>query len=246
MTCCSASAKSPRTPSGTPRAATAAKHTVELAQTGQQSAQQSAETMQGLASEVAGTAREITALETQSVRIGNVLSVIAEIAEQTNLLALNAAIEAARSGEAGRGFAVVAGEVRRLAERTTAATREIAEVVGSIQGGTRRAVEAIALNEAAAGRERDLAGATGEHLKQITEMAHQAGEQIVQITAAATEQASSMLHIRENVDRLAKLGESTAAEAKLTASACEQLSGLAEKLHDLIEQFHLNEREMAA
>ena len=227
-------------------AATAARQTVELAQAGPESAQHSAATMQNLASEVAETARQIGALETQSTRIGSVLSVIDEIAEQTNLLALNAAIEAARSGEAGRGFAVVAGEVRRLAERTTAATREIEEVVRSIQGEAKRAVEAIASNEAAAGKERALAGETGEHLSRITDKANQAGEQIVQIAAAATEQAASIAHIRENVDRMAKLGESTAAEARSTAEACSALSTLAGTLHELIEQFHLGEQGVAA
>lgn len=227
-------------------AAAAARQTVDLAQAGRQSAQQSASTMQSLAAEVAATAQQIATLETQSGRIGKVLSVIEEIAEQTNLLALNASIEAARAGQAGRGFAVVAGEVRRLAERTTAATQEIDEVVKSIQGETRRAVEAIAANEAAAGRERELAGETGEHLGRITEMARQAGEKIVQIAAATTEQASSIGHIRENVDRMAKLGDSTAQEARSTVRACEDLSQLAETLRTLIDQFHLSRQEEAA
>jgi methyl-accepting chemotaxis protein len=227
-------------------AAAAARQTVDLAQAGQESAQQSAETMQSLAMEVGETARQIGTLEEQSERIGKVLSVIVEIAEQTNLLALNAAIEAARSGEAGRGFAVVAGEVRRLAERTTAATKEIDEVVRSIRAESRRAVEAIASNEAAAGKERDLANATGQHLSRITAMASQAGDRIVQIATAATQQASSMAHIRENVDRMAKLGESTAAEARSTAHACEELSTLADTLHTLIGEFHLGENAAAA
>jgi len=227
-------------------AANAARQTVDLAQAGRESAQQSASTMQSLAAEVAETARQIGTLEAQSEKIGKVLSVIDEIAEQTNLLALNASIEAARAGEAGRGFAVVAGEVRRLAERTTAATREIGDVVGSIQNETRRAVEAIASNQAAAGKEQSLASATGEHLSRITEMAHQAGEQIVQIAAAATQEASSIAHIRENVDRMAKLGELTAQEARTTVHACEELSHLAATLHTLIEQFHLSEPGMAA
>jgi len=228
------------------QAAAAARQTVDLAQAGQVSAVHSATTMSELQEEVAGTARQMAQLEEQSKRIGKVLSVIDEIAEQTNLLALNAAIEAARSGEAGRGFAVVAGEVRRLAERTTAATKEIAGVVHAIELETQRAVEAIASNEAAASKERDLARATGEHLSRITGMAREAGEKIVQIAAAATEQASSMAHIRENVDRMAKLGQSTATEARSTAEACEELSNLAATLYALIGQFHLREQAVAA
>ena len=218
-------------------AAAAAKATEELAHDGQQSAEQSAKTMQSLAMEVAETARQTAALEVQSERIGKMVSVIEEIAEQTNLLALNAAIEAARSGEAGRGFAVVAGEVRRLAERTTTATGEIEGIVGSIQEGTQRAVKAIASNEAAAQKEREMASATGDHLCRITERARQTWESTAQIAAAATEQASNVGRIRANVDRMATLGQSTAKEAETMAQSCVQLSKMAETLYGLIEEF---------
>ena len=84
------------------------------------------------------TSSRIEELGRSSDAIGKIINVIDEIAEQTNLLALNASIEAARAGEHGRGFAVVAGEVRRLAERTSSATKEIDETVRAIQQGTGR------------------------------------------------------------------------------------------------------------
>ncbi|MBK7091914.1 MAG: hypothetical protein IPH59_09365 [bacterium] len=123
--------------------------------------------MNKIASVVQDSAATIQALAKSSDQIGEIISVIDDIADQTNLLALNAAIEAARAGEQGRGFAVVADEVRKLAERTTKATKEITDMIKGIQSDTKGAVVSMeqGIHEVEGGRQ--LADKAGESLNAI-------------------------------------------------------------------------------
>ena len=117
----------------------------EDAKSGDEAVSRTVDGMKAISENMENTARVITGLGKRSQEIGRILEVIEEIADQTNLLALNAAIEAARAGEAGRGFAVVADEVRKLAERSVDAAKEIGEVVRQVQQETTDAVEVAAL-----------------------------------------------------------------------------------------------------
>jgi len=195
--------------------------------------------MRAIASSVGETAHKVEALGKSSDQIGQIIGVIDDIADQTNLLALNAAIEAARAGEQGRGFAVVADEVRKLAERTSKATKEIASMIQSIQAETHSAVEAMELGTRQVEDGVQTTTKAGTALRDIIQSADQAGEMITHIAAAATQQSSATEEVNNNVDQIAKITAETAEGAQQSAKACHELSSLALDLQNIVSQFKL-------
>jgi methyl-accepting chemotaxis protein len=195
--------------------------------------------MRTIAESVQGTARKMEELGKSSDQIGRIAGVIDEIADQTNLLALNAAIEAARAGEHGRGFAVVADEVRKLAEGTTSATKEIAAMITNIQQGTKSAIGAMQAGSAQVEVGVQFTGRAGESLKQIIQMSERVGGMIVQMATAASEQSKASDEINQNMDQIARLVKESAHGAQLSAKGCQNLSGLALDLQKMVGNFRL-------
>ena len=140
------------------------------------------EVIRQLAQEVESSSESIQQLAQETASIDAVLTVIKGIAEQTNLLALNAAIEAARAGEQGRGFAVVADEVRQLAERTSKSTKEIADMIGRIQTGTRSVIDDMQHSREQARRGVELANEAGTAILGIRESTHKVVEAVQQFS----------------------------------------------------------------
>jgi methyl-accepting chemotaxis protein len=221
------------------RAAQASNQAAETAREGGLIVEQSLAKMRTIAESVSATARKVEELGKSSDQIGRIIGVIDDIADQTNLLALNAAIEAARAGEQGRGFAVVADEVRKLAERTTSATKEVAQMVQSIQSETKTAVAAMhdGTNQVQEGVQ--TTARAGDSLKQIIRMAEQVGEMITHIATAATEQSSATEQVNQNVDQITHLVNESAVGAQESAKACQELSGLALDLQKMVSSFKL-------
>ncbi len=223
------------------QAAEEARRAADIARQGGEIVNGALERMGSIAESVGATAKRIEELGKRSDEIGRIIATIEEIASQTNLLALNAAIEAARAGEHGRGFAVVAGEVRRLAERTTGATREISATIEAVQQET-----ATAVAQMEAGTQLVELGVAdtskaGAALGEIITAAQQVGDMIAQIATASTQQTTAVSEINTNVAHIATIAQQAEATGQQSATTCGDLSSLTGELKQLVGRFKLDE-----
>lgn len=222
------------------KAASLSQETVATAKDGGAVVSETIAGMQHLSEAVANSATIIEALGNSSDQIGAIVRTIEDIADQTNLLALNAAIEAARAGEAGRGFAVVADEVRKLAERTTKATKEIGDMIRKIQQDTRGAVESMQEGTRKVSVGVELANKTGEALTQIVQMVSQSADMIRHIAVASEEQSVATKQIADDIDKVAQVTRESATGAGESAKASQDLSQMAIELQDVVSIFQVS------
>jgi methyl-accepting chemotaxis protein len=192
-----------------------------------------------IARSVEQSAQVVAVLGERSEAISGIVRVIHEIADQTNLLALNAAIEAARAGEQGRGFAVVADEVRKLAERTTAATSEISSVISAIQSETQSAIGTIREGVTQARHGASLAHDAADALKQINSGAQETMDKVGWIARAMAEQHAKTQDIAEHVTNIMGIADSNSENARSTLDEATQLDSLAVNLEEIGTVFRL-------
>ncbi len=169
--------------------------------------------------------------------IGEIVQVINDIADQTNLLALNAAIEAARAGEQGRGFAVVADEVRKLAERTSKATKEIAAMIKQIQTDTHGAVDSMKAGTEEVSNGIALVNEAGNTLKKIIIGAEEVVEVVAQVASVTEEQSSAAEEIDINMQGINQVMNENSEGIMQIAKSAEELTLMTDNLKGLISRF---------
>jgi methyl-accepting chemotaxis protein len=189
---------------------------------------------------VSETAKKVKRLGESSQRISKVASLIEQIALQTNLLAINAGIEAARAGEQGQGFAVVAEEVGELAARSAAATKEIEEIVESIQKETSDVVEAMELGTAQVVEGTHLVKDAKHSLSQILEVSHQIDDLVQSISTATVSQAQTSQAVTDLMKQIAQVSERTSNSTRQVSSSLKETVGIAQELQESVGTFKLS------
>ena len=218
-------------------AVAAAKRTEVSAAEGTKAVEEVIVGMGTLRANVQAGAKKMKNLGDRSMEITGIVSTISRISEQTNMLALNAAIEAARAGEHGRGFAVVAEEVRKLAERTATATRDIDRLVKAIHVETTETVTAIEQQTQVVEQEAEAVGEAGQSLRKIQGASSESSAVVVDISSIAREQAQRTGVVVNAIGRITSIARETENGATGTASTVNELSLVAQQLQKSVAKF---------
>src|SRR5271168_1260981 len=223
--------------------AEAARRALDAAEQGNRAVRDTLEGMQRIRASVQATAKKIKSLGDRSLEISEIINVINDITEQTNLLALNAAIEAARAGEAGRGFAVVADEVRKLAEHSRSATKDIAALIKAIQAETNEAVVVMedGTREVEVGA--GLADQAGRALEAISSVVRQSAELVQEISLASKQQVRGTEGVANAMQIISGITRQTTQGARQTASTVGNMVKLSEQLNEALAQFRSQSKQ---
>jgi methyl-accepting chemotaxis protein len=195
---------------------------------------------------IQSSAEIINVLGHRADDIGKIIEVIDDLAEQTNLLALNAAIEAARAGEHGLGFAVVADEVRKLAEKSTQSTKEIADLIQSIQREARQAVENMERSTRIVEEGLSLGNDLGSALHKISNVVTEVYKFSQEIGAATAEQSVGSAQIAKATGRLTEITQEINSAVEEQASGAQAVVRAMDKMRELVQQSASSSTELSA
>ncbi len=221
--------------SSTARTAALAEETRTEAQKGKELVFELVGSMNEIENKAQAMQKSLSTLKGQAVDIGQIMNIISDIADQTNLLALNAAIEAARAGEAGRGFAVVADEVRKLAEKTMEATKQVEVSVSAIQNGAEENMKGIEQTVAFVSESTSVAHNAGEALAHIESMIENTANETRSIASASEEQSSTIEEINNRTDELRHLTVDVAESTNSSYTAVQDLAELSRGLSQVMD-----------
>ncbi|HEY0913599.1 MAG TPA: methyl-accepting chemotaxis protein [Solimonas sp.] len=216
-----------------------AQQSVQVAHNGAQTVGRTIQGMAALREQIQDTSKRIKRLGESSQEIGNIIEFINDIAEQTNTLALNASIQAAMAGEAGRGFAVVADEVQRLAERAATATRQIENLVKTIQADTNEAIISMERSTQNVVVGAKSAEEAGQSLTRIESSSQELAKLITEISSSARNQSGAATKIAGTMQVIRDIAMQTSGSAGQTAQAIGELNSLSEKLRESVSGFKL-------
>ncbi|MCH2191116.1 MAG: methyl-accepting chemotaxis protein [Gammaproteobacteria bacterium] len=218
---------------------TMAAESMQVAERGAQAVRDTISGMEDMREQIQDTSKRIKRLGESSQRIGDIVALIDDIAEQTNILSLNAAIQASMAGEAGRGFAVVSDEVQSLAERSTEATKKIAELVSTIQNDTNDAVLSMekATQQVVSGTR--VADSAGAALAEIESASKQLSELVEGISKGSNKHAETVTEVSQQVTQVSDSSTETSRKAQDSANSIAKLLELAKDLETSVSRFKL-------
>ncbi|HSK02513.1 MAG TPA: methyl-accepting chemotaxis protein [Kofleriaceae bacterium] len=220
-------------------ASAAAQRTASSAADGEKAVEDVIAGMEGLRSNVQAGAKKMKSLGDRSMEITAIVGTISRISEQTNMLALNAAIEAARAGEHGRGFSIVAEEVRKLAERTASATKEIEKLVKTIHTETSETVQAIEQQTQVVEQESKIVGDAGESLRRIRGVSTESAGLVASITEVARTQVEHAQRVVTTMEAVSSIAVDTQQGAESTATTVNDLLALSRHLTQSMGRFRI-------
>jgi twitching motility protein PilJ len=216
-----------------------AQNSVQVAHNGAETVGRTIQGMAALREQIQDTSKRIKRLGESSQEIGNIIEFINDIAEQTNTLALNASIQAAMAGEQGRGFAVVADEVQRLAERAATATRQIENLVKTIQADTNEAIISMERSTTNVVSGAKSAEEAGQALTKVETSSQELSRLIQEISGSARNQSAAATKIAGTMQIIREIAVQTSGSAGQTAQAVGELNTLSEKLRESVAGFKL-------
>jgi twitching motility protein PilJ len=222
----------------------ASQKATEAAQKGEDSVEETIRGMHRIRNTVQVTSKKIKSLGDRSIEIGEIITTIDDIARQTTILALNAAIEAARAGEHGRGFGVVAEEVRKLAERSSKATQDIADLIKGIQAETNEAVRTMEEGTREVEEGTRLADVAGSSLKEIDKSVGQVANLIQEISLAAKQQARGTDGVVRSMETISDITNLHADGVRKTTETITRLATLSDRLTEAIGNFKLADTDV--